>query len=58
MKYTLKNIIERFQKKEELQFLFFWGHTGRSEVTKAFFSQWFPSQFEENKIVYKTLNII
>jgi ribA/ribD-fused uncharacterized protein len=54
MKYTLKNIIERFQKKEELQFLFFWGHTEKSEVTKACFSQWFPSQFEENKIVYKT----
>jgi ribA/ribD-fused uncharacterized protein len=54
MKYTLQNIIERFQKKEELKFLFFWGHTVKDEITKACFSQWFPFEFEESGIIYKT----
>lgn len=54
MKYTLQNIIERFQKKEKLKFLFFWGHTVKDEITKSCFSQWFPFQFEENGIKYKT----
>ncbi|MGN7865656.1 NADAR family protein [Chryseobacterium sp. 22458] len=54
MKYTLQNITERFQKREKLKFLFFWGHTVKDEITKACFSQWYPSKFEENGIVYKT----
>lgn len=54
MKYTLQNTIERFQKKERVKLLFFWGHTAKSEITKSCFSQWFPCQFEENEIVYKT----
>ena len=54
MKYTLENIIERFQRKENLEFLFFWGHTVKEEVTKACFSQWFPFEFEEEGIIYKT----
>ncbi|MGI9653045.1 NADAR family protein [Chryseobacterium sp. RLHN22] len=54
MKYHLQNIIERFQRKEKLKFLFFWGHTAKDEITKSCFSQWFPFKFEENGIVYKT----
>ncbi|AZA52698.1 NADAR family protein [Chryseobacterium sp. G0201] len=54
MKYTLQNTIEKFQKKEKIEFLFFWGHTVKEEITKACFSQWFPFQFEENGIEYKT----
>lgn len=54
MKYTLENIIERFKENEELDFLFFWGHTVKDEVTKTCFSQWFPCEFEENNITYKT----
>ncbi|KFE99434.1 hypothetical protein IX39_01840 [Chryseobacterium formosense] len=54
MKYTLQNTIEKFQKKETLNFLFFWGHTVKDEITKACFSQWFPFEFHENGIVYKT----
>lgn len=54
MKYTLENIIERIQKKEKLDFLFFWGHTVKNEITKACFSQWFPLEFKENGITYKT----
>lgn len=54
MKYTLQNITERFQKKERIKFLFFWGHTAKDIVTKSCFSQWFPGSFEENGINYKT----
>ncbi|WDF47628.1 NADAR family protein [Chryseobacterium sp. KACC 21268] len=54
MKYALQNIIERFKENERLDFLFFWGHTVKDEVTKSCFSQWFPCKFEENSIVYKT----
>lgn len=54
MKFTLENTIERFQQQEELDFLFFWGHTVKNEITKACFSQWFPLEFTENEITYKT----
>ncbi|WP_292008263.1 NADAR family protein [Chryseobacterium sp.] len=54
MKYTLQNIMERFQKKEKIKFLFFWGHTVKEQITKACFSQWYPCRFEEKGIVYKT----
>lgn len=54
MKYTQQDIIEQFQSKEKLPFLFFWGHTVKDEVTKACFSQWFPAAFEEKGIIYRT----
>lgn len=54
MKYTIQNIKNRFQKKERIKFLFFWGHTVKDEITKSCFSQWFTGHFEENGIVYKT----
>ena len=54
MKYTLANTIEKFQRKEKLDFLFFWGHTVKDEITKACFSQWFPCEFVDNGVVYKT----
>ncbi|WP_419494349.1 NADAR family protein [Chryseobacterium bernardetii] len=54
MKYTVQNIKDRFQKKQRIKFLFFWGHTVKDETTKSCFSQWFTGKFEENGIVYKT----
>ncbi|RNA61045.1 NADAR family protein [Chryseobacterium nematophagum] len=54
MKYTLEITIERFLKKEKIQFLYFWGHTVKNEVTKSCFSQWFPCPFIEEGITYKT----
>ena len=54
VKYTLQNTIEKFQKNEALDFLFFWGHTVKEEITKTCFSQWFPCEFVEDGIVYKT----
>ncbi|MGE8556385.1 MAG: NADAR family protein [Chryseobacterium jejuense] len=54
MKYTIQNIKDRFQKKQRIKFLFFWGHTVKDEITKSCFSQWFTGKFEEDGIVYKT----
>lgn len=54
MKYTIQNIREKFQKKERIKYLFFWGHTVKDGITKSCFSQWYPVKFEENGIVYKT----
>lgn len=54
MKYTLNNTIEEYNRKEKLEFLFFWGHTMKDEITKSCFSQWFPFEFQENGIIYKT----
>ncbi|ASK31217.1 hypothetical protein CEY12_14395 [Chryseobacterium sp. T16E-39] len=54
MKYNLQNIIERFQNKEQPDFLFFWGHTVKDKITKSCFSQWFPAEFEDEGMIYKT----
>ncbi|MDC8105985.1 NADAR family protein [Chryseobacterium sp. PTM-20240506] len=54
MKYNLQNIIQKFQNKEELEFLFFWGHTAKDQITKACFSQWYLAEFEEGGVIYKT----
>ncbi|MET3034568.1 NADAR family protein [Chryseobacterium sp. NRRL B-14859] len=54
MKYTLENSQEKFRRKERIKFLFFWGHTAKDTITKSCFSQWFPGNFEENGIIYKT----
>lgn len=54
MKYTINTIIEDFHHEVKPELLFFWGHTKKDEMTKACFSQWFPAQFEENKVIYTT----
>ncbi|CAA7196498.1 NADAR family protein [Chryseobacterium potabilaquae] len=54
MKYTLETTIERFLEKENIQFLYFWGHTVKNEITKSCFSQWFPCPFIKEGITYKT----
>ncbi|NIF05843.1 NADAR family protein [Chryseobacterium sp. Tr-659] len=54
MNYTLQYMKERFQKKEKIKYLFFWGHTTKDEITKSCFSQWYPGRLEENGIAYKT----
>lgn len=59
MKYTLQNIRNQFQKKQRIKFLFFWGHTAKSEITKSCFSQWFTGRFEEEtELFIKQQNII
>ena len=53
MKYDLQGIIDRYDSGEPLEFVFFWGHHSKEgQVTKACFSQWFPSDFEVDGIAY------
>lgn len=55
MKYNLEFILQQYQKKSRLKYVFFWGDTERgNEVTKACLSQWYPSIFTVNGNVYKT----
>ena len=55
MKYTIENILDRFDSDDNLDFLFFWGHTERTDyVTKACLSQWYESEFKVNEITYFT----
>lgn len=54
MKYTLQHMIKRFQENQSPEFLFFWGHTVKDQITKSCFSQWFSLQCEENGSIYKT----
>ena len=54
MKYTLNSIIERYNKNEKLDYIFFWGHTSNNGITKACFSQWYKSYFIVDDIKYST----
>ena len=56
MKYSNKEIIEKFNREEQLDFLFFWGHRPNKDgsVGKGCFSQWWPSEFKIDGILYKT----
>ncbi|QXU44235.1 NADAR family protein [Pedobacter sp. D749] len=42
--------------KESTEFLFFWGHQApnKGTISKACLSQWWPSSFVENDIIYQT----
>lgn len=52
----IKEVCERYQAGEMLNYLFFWGHTEKqfSTVSKACFSQWYPSAFTVDGIYYAT----
>lgn len=56
MIYNIEWVRERFDRKENLKFIFFWGHSpiGNEEVGKFVFSQWYHSPFEFEGHVYKT----
>ncbi len=52
MNYSLSWLIAQKQN----DYLFFWGHQAgkKGEIIKSCMSQWFPADFEENGILYKT----
>ena len=53
MKYDIENIIKRYDDGDALDYVFFWGHHAKpGMVTKACLSQWFPSYFAIDGIVY------
>ncbi|MDU6428474.1 MAG: NADAR family protein [Clostridium perfringens] len=54
MRYSVEGVCEKFKSGEELEFLFFWGHTKNKngKITKACFSQWYLSDFTVNGVLY------
>lgn len=54
--YNLKWLQEKFDRRESIDFLFFWGHTNQTDEPVGNFicSQWYPSPFTIHSITYKT----
>ncbi|NDV60387.1 NADAR family protein [Bacteroides sp. 519] len=59
MKYNTYNtdwLLEKVQKAEKIEYLFFWGHAASKDgsVTKSCFSQWWPAVFTVDGVDYPT----
>ena len=56
MKYNLKWLFQQIAAGEPLSFLFFWGHKRAKDgkISKTCLSQWWPDEFEEDGLQYKT----
>ena len=53
MKYTIRTVKDRFNFGGSLDYIFFWGHHAKpGKVTKACFSQWFPTSFVVDGAAY------
>jgi len=48
-------LIDSLSNGASLKYLFFWGHqTNKKKISKACFSQWYESPFQEDGIMYLT----
>lgn len=56
MKYRRSTLIEKFEKGEALDFLFFWGHRPKQDtvIDKSCLSQWWRQGFQHEGIYYRT----
>lgn len=56
MKYNNDWLITKYEAKEKIKFLFFWGHRAAADgsVTQSCFSQWWPAAFKVNDLTYRT----
>ena len=55
MTYDWTGLCARCQAGERLKFIFFWKHTEpEGQVTKACFSQWYPSVFTAGGVTYQS----
>jgi ribA/ribD-fused uncharacterized protein len=56
MKYSLSWLNQVLEKGIHHEFFFFWGHTQKNEglTDKSCFSQWFPSPFTVDGVIYLT----
>lgn len=54
MKYTIESICDRFRRKENMKYLFFWGHHPSATITKSCFSQWYECRFTVDGVEYHT----
>ncbi|MES2513135.1 MAG: NADAR family protein [Bacteroidota bacterium] len=52
----MKHTIDSIQKQENVEYLFFWGHQPSKDgsIIKTCMSQWWPSDFGGDGIIYKT----
>lgn len=56
MEYNIQSILTEFDKKRDLKYLFFWGHTPYKDnsVDKSCLSQWYKCSFVVDNITYNT----
>jgi ribA/ribD-fused uncharacterized protein len=56
MRYHLSWLTDRFESGKSLNYIFFWGHANKHERVAGEFmlSQWYPSPFYVDEILYKT----
>ncbi len=56
MRYHLTWLIEKFDRGECTDMIFFWGHVNKTLMAQGDYmlSQWYPSPFSVNEIVYKS----
>lgn len=55
MKHSINSIMKRFDKGENLEYLFFWGHqTQKGKVDQSCLSQWYPSIFDDDGVMFNT----
>jgi ribA/ribD-fused uncharacterized protein len=54
--YDINWLIDKYEKGDNLKYVFFWGHVNRynEDVGKFCFSQWFECPFVVDNISYKT----
>lgn len=54
--YNLQWLLNKVEKKENVKYLFFWGHQPNTDntVTASCFSQWWHEGFTVDNIYYKT----
>lgn len=53
--YSNEQLIDTLDKGETLKYIYFWGHQkSKSSVSKSCFSQWYPSSFEDNGVLFVT----
>lgn len=54
--YNLNWLLQKIMEDEKVDYLLFWGHANHNneEVGKFIFSQWYPSLFTVDNIVYNT----
>lgn len=56
MNYSKDRLKQQFAEGQHIELLFFWGHQPSKDgsIIKTCMSQWWPVNFEEDGIVYKT----
>lgn len=54
MRYDIDAVIELGKKQQQSEFIFFWSHRRKEQVSKTSFSQWYEAGFKHDGIYYQT----